>query len=48
MLELYKWFKQATVGDVNTEAPGMFSFKEKAKWNAWNEAKGKTQEQARA
>mmetsp|Transcript_6245 Transcript_6245/g.20909 ORF Transcript_6245/g.20909 Transcript_6245/m.20909 type:complete len:91 (-) Transcript_6245:140-412(-) len=26
-LELYGWFKQATVGDCNTERPGMFDLK---------------------
>jgi hypothetical protein len=32
--------KQATVGDVNTEKPGMFDFKGKAKWDAWASVKG--------
>ena len=31
---------QATVGDVNTPAPGMFDFKGKAKWDAWSSVKG--------
>ena len=31
-LQFYSLFKQATIGDVNTERPGMFSFIEKAKW----------------
>ena len=48
----YALYKQATIGDCNTPAPGMFSFtvglqllasqlQEKAKWNAWNNLKGK-------
>ncbi|CAH8565100.1 unnamed protein product [Heterobilharzia americana] len=40
MLDLYGLFKQATVGDVNTGAPGMLDFQGKAKWNAWNTRKG--------
>lgn len=31
-LKFYSLYKQATVGNVNTERPGMFSFVEKAKW----------------
>jgi diazepam-binding inhibitor (GABA receptor modulating acyl-CoA-binding protein) len=46
LLVLYSHFKQATVGDCNTPQPGMFSFTEKAKWNAWNELKGMTKEKA--
>ena len=39
-LTLYKYFKQATVGDVNTQRPGMLDFAGKAKWDAWNSVKG--------
>ncbi|KAI7884401.1 putative acyl-coA-binding protein [Lichtheimia hyalospora FSU 10163] len=46
LLTLYALFKQATVGDVNTDRPGGFDFKGKAKWDAWNELKGKSQEDA--
>ncbi|KAJ8656058.1 hypothetical protein O0I10_008280 [Lichtheimia ornata] len=46
LLKLYALYKQATVGDVNTERPGAFDFKGKAKWDAWNEIKGKSQEEA--
>lgn len=28
------------MGDVNTEKPGMFDFKGKAKWDAWASVKG--------
>jgi diazepam-binding inhibitor (GABA receptor modulating acyl-CoA-binding protein) len=44
----YGLFKQATVGDNNTERPGMFSFEGKAKWDAWTAHKGKSSEQAKA
>ncbi|XP_064614149.1 acyl-CoA-binding protein-like [Liolophura sinensis] len=46
MLELYSYYKQATVGDVNTERPGMLDFKGKAKWDAWSSRKGISKEQA--
>ncbi|XP_053327604.1 acyl-CoA-binding protein [Spea bombifrons] len=46
MLELYALYKQATVGDVNTERPGMFDFKGKAKWDAWSAKKGVSKEDA--
>ena len=39
-LELYGWFKQATVGDCNCERPGMFDLKGKAKWDAWKSREG--------
>ncbi|XP_074551084.1 acyl-CoA-binding protein [Halichoeres trimaculatus] len=46
MLQVYSLFKQATVGDVNTPRPGMFDFTGKAKWDAWEKQKGKSQEAA--
>lgn len=48
MLEVYALFKQATVGDVNTERPGFMDFKGKAKWDAWSGKKGTGQDDARA
>ena len=33
LLELYALFKQATVGDVNTDRPGFMDFKGRAKWD---------------
>jgi len=47
-LQLYGLYKQATVGNVNIERPGMFNVAGKAKWNAWNANKGKPQEEAKA
>lgn len=35
-LKFYSLFKQATVGDVNTERPGFFSIVEKMKWYVLN------------
>lgn len=34
-LYLYKYYKQATVGNINIEQPGFFDFTAKAKYNAW-------------
>lgn len=47
LLELYGLYKQATVGDVNTERPGMLDFKGKAKWDAWSHKKGTDSEKAK-
>ena len=47
MLKLYGLYKQATVGDVNIDRPGMFDMKGKAKWDAWNKEKGKTTDAAK-
>merc|ERR1712004_936749 len=46
LLILYGLFKQATVGDVNTDRPGMLDFKGKAKWDAWDGRKGMSKEDA--
>lgn len=46
MLQLYSLYKQATVGDNETPKPGLMSFEAKYKWEAWNEQKGKSQEEA--
>ena len=43
-LKLYGLYKQAIVGDCNTEKPEMLDFKGKAKWEAWNKVKGKDKE----
>ncbi|KAG8916594.1 hypothetical protein FRC00_014642 [Tulasnella sp. 408] len=45
-LKFYAYYKQATVGDVNTPRPGMLDFTGKAKWDAWNEVKGTSKEDA--
>uniref|UniRef100_A0A0D9X4Q1 ACB domain-containing protein n=1 Tax=Leersia perrieri TaxID=77586 RepID=A0A0D9X4Q1_9ORYZ len=45
-LILYGLYKQATVGNVNTSRPGMFSPKERAKWDAWKAVEGKSKEEA--
>lgn len=49
MLFIYSHYKQATVGDCNTDRPGFMSldFAAKAKWDAWNAHKGMSQADAR-
>ena len=46
LLQLYSFYKQATQGDANGEAPNMFDFVAKAKYEAWSSLKGKTKEAA--
>lgn len=46
MLELYALNKQATIGDINIDKPGMFDFVAAAKYNAWNGKKGISKEDA--
>lgn len=48
LLKLYGLYKQATVGDNTTDKPGIMDFKGKAKWQAWEDQKGVSQEQAEA
>ncbi|XP_012311395.1 acyl-CoA-binding domain-containing protein 7 [Aotus nancymaae] len=44
--DLYGLYKQATIGDINIECPGMLDLKGKAKWEAWNLQKGLSTEDA--
>jgi acyl-CoA-binding protein len=46
LLQLYALYKQATEGDVTGERPGGFDFKGIAKFDSWEELKGKSKEQA--
>jgi acyl-CoA-binding protein len=41
LLKIYALYKQATVGDVEGKRPGFTDLVGRAKWDAWNEAKGK-------
>lgn len=48
LLLLYAYFKQATEGDINIEAPSNpFDFVAKAKYTAWEELKGKSSDDAK-
>ncbi|PRT54879.1 Putative acyl-CoA-binding protein [Wickerhamiella sorbophila] len=46
LLKVYGLYKQATVGDNDTERPGLLDFKGKLKWDAWEANKGISQEDA--
>jgi diazepam-binding inhibitor (GABA receptor modulator, acyl-CoA-binding protein) len=46
LLLLYALYKQVTEGDVSGERPGGFDFKAIAKFDAWEELKGKPKEEA--
>jgi diazepam-binding inhibitor (GABA receptor modulator, acyl-CoA-binding protein) len=41
LLKLYSLYKQATEGDVEGKRPGFTDMVGRAKWDAWNEIKGK-------
>jgi diazepam-binding inhibitor (GABA receptor modulating acyl-CoA-binding protein) len=48
LLQLYAFFKQASEGDINIEAPSNpFDFVAKAKFSAWEELKGKSSVEAK-
>ena len=46
LLQLYSLFKQATEGDITGERPGGFDFKGAAKYDAWEDLKGKSSQEA--
>lgn len=46
LLNLYGYFKQATVGDCNTDRPSFYYMKDCAKWDNWNSRKGTSKEDA--
>ena len=41
LLQIYALYKQATSGDVEGKRPGFSDMVGRAKWDAWNGAKGK-------
>ncbi|KAI0322124.1 acyl-CoA-binding protein [Amylostereum chailletii] len=45
-LFFYSYYKQVTIGDVNTARPGMLDFVGKAKWDAWKKVEGTSKEDA--
>ncbi|MDJ0954808.1 MAG: acyl-CoA-binding protein [Acidimicrobiia bacterium] len=46
LLRLYALYKQATLGDVAGKRPGMMDFVKRAKYDAWAELEGTSQEEA--
>ncbi|SDH03174.1 MULTISPECIES: acyl-CoA-binding protein [unclassified Duganella] len=47
LLKIYALFKQASAGDATGERPGMTDFVGRAKYDAWAELKGKSQDEAK-
>ena len=46
LLKMYGLYKQATTGDVSGSRPGAFNFKARAKFDAWTEVQGMSNEDA--
>lgn len=46
LLKLYALFKQASSGDVEGKRPGFTDMVGRAKWDAWNEVKGTSTNEA--
>ena len=46
LLKIYALYKQACSGDVDGKRPGFTDMVGRAKWDAWNEAKGKSTDAA--
>jgi acyl-CoA-binding protein len=46
MLRLYALYKQGSGGDVTGKRPGMMDFVGRAKYDAWAELEGKSQDEA--
>jgi acyl-CoA-binding protein len=46
LLKLYALFKQATDGDASGKRPGFTDMIGRAKWDAWNEIKGTSKDDA--
>ncbi len=46
LLKIYALYKQATSGDVEGKRPGFTDMVGRAKWDAWDAAKGKSSNDA--
>lgn len=46
LLKLYALFKQGSSGDVEDKRPGFTDMVGRAKWDAWNELKGSSPDEA--
>lgn len=46
-LDFYKFYKQATIGNCNTDKPSFYRFEDTAKWEAWNSILGMSKEDAK-
>jgi acyl-CoA-binding protein len=46
LLDLYSFYKQGSIGDVQGEKPGFFDFVGASKYDAWEAVKGMSQDDA--
>jgi acyl-CoA-binding protein len=46
LLKIYALYKQASSGDAEGKRPGFTDMVGRAKWDAWNEQKGKSGDEA--
>jgi diazepam-binding inhibitor (GABA receptor modulating acyl-CoA-binding protein) len=46
LLKIYALYKQASAGDVTEKKPGFSDMVGRAKWDAWNAAKGQSADDA--
>ena len=46
LLKIYALYKQASGGDVDGKRPGFADMVGRAKWDAWNALKGKSNDEA--
>jgi len=46
-LNFYKYYKQATEGDVTGSQPWAVQLEARAKWDSWNSAKGVSKDEAK-
>lgn len=47
MLGLYGLYKQATIGNINTERPSFWDLVGKSKWDSWKSYEGLNSEEAK-
>ncbi len=47
LLKMYALFKQGSSGDAEGKRPGFTDMVGRAKWDAWNEIKGTSQDEAK-
>ena len=47
LLKIYALYKQSTEGDVDGKRPGFTDMVGRAKWDAWNELKGQSSDEAK-
>ena len=46
LLQIYALYKQASEGDASGKRPGFTDMVGRAKWDAWNEVKGQSSDEA--